>query len=242
MYLEIEEAKTWMQYVRDHARDIRNVNLFVLPSFVTLPAAQHILTGSNVGWGAQNMHWDDRGAWTGEVSPLTLKELDVTYVEIGHSERREHFNETNETVQRKVLASLRHGFRPIVCIGEDERNAELAEITLTEQMESIFAQVPHEQWPDIVVAYEPVWAIGQKDPADIPYLTDRFAQLRAWIQNRNAKHAAQVPILYGGSVNLQTAEQLLSIPEVGGLFIGRAALDPEVFCKIASIAEAHNEG
>lgn len=237
MYVGRREAREWMEHVVANMPKLEHVNLFVLPPFVWLPDAMELLASSPVGWGAQNMHWDDKGAWTGEISPLMLKELAVTYVEIGHSERREHFNETDETVNRKVKAALNHGFRPIVCIGELERDPALAEEVLTEQMAALFRDVPAERWPDVIVAYEPVWAIGQDNPADIPYLSNRFAQLRAWITEANAPYGKDVPILYGGSVNLPTTAELLTLPEMGGLFIGRAALDPAVFCKIASITD-----
>lgn len=237
MYVGRAEARAWMEHVKYNMPQLQHVNLFVLPSYVWLPDAQEILASSPVGWGSQNMHWEDRGAWTGEISPLMLKELAVTYVEIGHSERREHFNETDHTVNLKVKTALRHNFRPIVCIGELERDPALAEEVLTQQMDALFKDVPAERWPEIIVAYEPVWAIGKDNPADIPYLADRFVQLRSWITEANPAHAAQVPILYGGSVNLETTPELLTLPGMGGLFIGRSALDPATFVKIATITD-----
>lgn len=237
MYVGRSEARAWMEHVVRHLPTLQHVNLFVLPPYVWLQDAQGLLATSPVRWGAQNMHWEDRGAWTGEISPLMLKELAVTYVEIGHSERREHFNETDETVNRKVKTALRHDFRPIVCIGELERSAALAQKVLTEQLAALFRDVPPERWPEVIVAYEPVWAIGKDNPADIPYLADRFVQLRSWITEANPTYGAQVPILYGGSVNLPTTHELLTLPEMGGLFIGRSALDPAVFLEIASITD-----
>lgn len=238
MYLTRSEARAWMQHVAAHTRHLRHVSLFVLPSFVWLRDAQEILTGTHVRWGSQNVHWEDRGAWTGEVSPLMVKELGATIVEIGHSERRTHFGETDATVNRKVHAALRHGLTPLVCIGEQERDAALAEDVLPRQLAALFDGVPPERWPEVVVAYEPVWAIGKDRPADIPYLTERFGQLYRWLTEHNPAYGGRVAVLYGGSVDPASAPDLLALPHIGGLFIGRSALDPAAFCRMAEAAEA----
>lgn len=238
MYLSRDEARNWMRHVAAHTKHLQHVELFVLPSFVWLSDAQELLSGTHIRWGAQNVHWDEHGAWTGEVSPLMVKELGATIVEIGHSERRAHFGETDATVNKKVLAALRHNLTPLVCIGELERDESQANKTLPRQLSALFEDVPHKRWPEVVVAYEPVWAIGKDRPADIPYLKERFEQLYGWITEANPQYGDRVAILYGGSVDPDSTPELLTLPHIGGLFIGRAALDPAAFGRMAALADA----
>jgi len=237
MYLGRQQARHWMRHVAAHTKDLKHVELFVLPSFVWLLDALELLSGTHIRWGAQNVHWEDTGPWTGEVSPLMVKETGATIVEIGHSERRTHFGETDETVNKKVLAALDHGLTPLVCIGEAERNEKLASETLPRQLAAVFREVREARWPEVVIAYEPVWAIGKDRPADIPYLRERFEQLRTWLTGSNPRFGERVKVLYGGSVDPDSTPELLSLPHIGGLFIGRAALDPDAFCKMAALAD-----
>lgn len=233
MYPTLSEAREWMKTVAAQAPRRDDLTLFVLPPFVALQDAQAILGSSPVLFGAQNMHWEDRGAYTGEISPLMLQECGATLVEIGHSERRAMFHETDETVSKKVQSAVRHGLRSILCVGEWEKSPGEADAFLSGQLTSAFERIALEDWPRVIVAYEPVWAIGKDRPADPDYLAERVAAIRAWIEQRNPEHAGKVALLYGGSVSLPYVREIMQIPGVQGLFIGRAALDPANFLEMA---------
>jgi len=207
----------------DVARDPR-IQRFVLPSFTSAREVKAALAGSSVLVGAQNMHWDDQGAWTGEVSPLMLVDCGLDLVELGHSERREHFGETNERVGLKVEAAVRHGLTPLICIGETlaEREAARAQEVLEYQVRSALDKLcVTQRGSPILLAYEPVWAIGSNGiPATSDYANARQAEI--------AEVAAQVlgrsvPCLYGGSVNPENCQELIACAHIDGLFIGRSA-------------------
>lgn len=236
MYPTLSEAREWMSYVAANAPKRPGLSLFVLPPFVALLDAKAILSGTPVLYGAQNMHWEDRGAFTGEISPLMIKECGASLVEIGHSERRALFGETDETVGKKVEAAMRHGLQPIVCIGETDRSPRGADAFLGSQLEAAFRGLPPGDWPRVIVAYEPVWAIGKDRPADPEYLTQRVAAIREWLEQHNPRHAKEIKLLYGGSVSLPFIPEIVQIPGVQGLFIGRAALDPRNFLAMAERA------
>jgi triosephosphate isomerase len=200
------------------------VQRFVIPPFTTVRDVKQILAATTVKVGAQNMHWADAGAWTGEISAPMLADCGLDLVELGHSERREHFGETDETVGLKVEAAVRHGLTPLICVGEtlSERNSGRADETLARQTRAALARLDKDQRAaPILLAYEPVWAIGEKGvPASADYADAR--------QKRIAEVAAEalerpVACLYGGSVNLANCEQLIRCPHIDGLFIGRSA-------------------
>ena len=206
---------------------------FVIPSFTAVREVKAALAGTRVKVGAQNMHWADAGAWTGEVSPVMLKDCGLDLIELGHSERREHFGETDRTVGLKVEAAVRHGFVPLVCVGETlaEREAGEAEAVLTRQTEGAlqFLSAAQQAAP-ILLAYEPVWAIGERG---IPASADYADQQQALIKRVAAAILpAAPPVLYGGSVNPGNAAELVAQPHVDGLFIGRSAWDPEGYIDI----------
>ncbi|NBZ89406.1 triose-phosphate isomerase [Stagnihabitans tardus] len=197
---------------------------FILPPFTALREVKARLAATDVRVGAQNMHWDDAGAWTGEISPAMLTDCGADVVEIGHSERREFFNETNETVGRKAAAAIRHGLVPVICIGEslETRNSGGADAFLAEQVHGALAFLDTEaRKADLVIAYEPIWAIGVNGiPATTDYAVARHASIAALAADILGR---QVPILYGGSVNPGNCAELVSQPEIDGLFIGRSA-------------------
>ncbi|MFO1074712.1 MAG: triose-phosphate isomerase [Geminicoccaceae bacterium] len=212
---------------------------FVIPSFTAVREVKAALAGTRVKVGAQNMHWADAGAWTGEVSPVMLKDCGLDLVELGHSERREHFGETDRTVGLKVEAAVRHGFVPLVCVGETlvEREAGEAEAVLTRQTEGAlqFLSATQQAAP-ILLAYEPVWAIGERG---IPASADYADQQQALIKRVAAAILpAAPPVLYGGSVNPGNAAELVAQPHVDGLFIGRSAWQPEGYLDILRLAAA----
>lgn len=207
----------------DGGRDDR-IQRFVIPSFTNVRQVKEILKDTSVKVGAQNMHWADEGAWTGEVSPLMLKDCDLDIVELGHSERREHFGETDETVGLKTEAAVRHGLIPLICIGETlpEREAGRAAEVLEAQVRGALSKLSEDQKAaPILLAYEPVWAIGVNGiPATSDYADARQAEIIDVAQDVLGR---KVPCLYGGSVNPENCEELISCPHIDGLFIGRSA-------------------
>jgi len=201
-----------------------NIQRFVIPPFTAVREVKAALSDSDVKVGAQNMHWADDGAWTGEVSPLMLKDCHLDIVELGHSERREFFGETDETVGLKVEAAVRHGLIPLICIGETlaQREAGKATETLAAQVTGALAKLsPMQKSAQILLAYEPVWAIGANGiPATSDYADARQAEIIATAESILGR---RIPCLYGGSVNPGNAAELIACPHIDGLFIGRSA-------------------
>ena len=209
----------------DASRDER-IQRFVIPPFTAVREVKARLSGTSVKVGAQNMHWDDAGAWTGEVSPLMLKDCNIDVVELGHSERREHFGETDRTVGLKTAAAVRHGLVPLICIGETlaERETGEADQVLKRQVEGALALLEGEaKAATILLAYEPVWAIGVNGiPATADYADERHKRIA---EVAEAALGRRVPVLYGGSVNPGNCEELITQAHIDGLFIGRSAWD-----------------
>ncbi|SET81811.1 triose-phosphate isomerase [Paracoccus homiensis] len=207
----------------DADRDDR-IQRFVIPPFTAMREVKAMLAQTSVKVGAQNMHWADDGAWTGEISPLMLTDCNLDIVELGHSERREHFGETDETVGLKAEAAVRHGLIPLICIGETlaEREAGRAQDVLEAQVRGALGRLSGDQkLAPILLAYEPVWAIGVNGiPASADYADARQAEIVAVAQNVLGH---KVPCLYGGSVNPENCEELIQCPHIDGLFIGRSA-------------------
>jgi triosephosphate isomerase len=202
-----------------------------------------MLAKTSVKVGAQNMHWADEGAWTGEVSPLMLKDCDLDIVELGHSERREFFGETDETVGLKTEAAVRHGLIPLICIGEtlaDRESGKAAEILAIQVRGALSKLSDVQKSAEILLAYEPVWAIGEKGiPATADYADARQAEIIAVAE---AALGRKIPCLYGGSVNPQNCEELISSPHIDGLFIGRSAWNVEGYLDILSKCAAKLQG
>lgn len=204
----------------------RGFQPFVIPPFTLVREVKAALAATRVKVGAQTMHWAESGAWTGEVSPPMLTDCGLDLVELGHSERRQHFGETNETVGLKVAAAIDHGLVPLVCIGEtlDERRDGAADAVLARQVEGALAGLDDvSRSATIVFAYEPVWAIGETGiPASPDYAEERQAKIRDLTATLLA---APAPVLYGGSVNAENCADLITRSAIDGLFIGRGAWD-----------------
>ncbi|MBB6486745.1 triose-phosphate isomerase [Rhizobium lusitanum] len=230
----LAEARAFAEALRvaDGLRDAR-IQRFIIPPFTAVREVKSILSESSVKVGAQNMHWADQGAWTGEISPLMLRDCNLDIVELGHSERREFFGETNETVGLKTEAAVRHGLIPLICIGEtlSDRESGRATEILSEQVVGALSKLSEQQkQAEILLAYEPVWAIGEKGiPAEPSYADARQAEIIAVAQRALGR---KIPCLYGGSVNPQNCEELISCPNVDGLFIGRSAWNVEGYLDI----------
>ena len=230
----LSEAQSFAQDLAtaDAQRDSR-IQRFVIPSFTNVREVKNILADTSVKVGVQNMHWADEGAWTGEVSPLMVKDCGAEIVELGHSERREYFGETDETVGLKTEAAVRHGMIPLICIGETlaEREAGRASEVLEAQVRGALGQLSDDQKSaQILLAYEPVWAIGVNGiPATSDYADARQAEI---IDVAQTVLGRKVPCLYGGSVNPQNCEELIQCPHIDGLFIGRSAWNVEGYLDI----------
>ncbi|WEF23528.1 triose-phosphate isomerase [Paracoccus sp. S3-43] len=222
----------------DGDRDPR-IQRFVIPPFTAVRQVKDWLADTSVKVGAQNMHWADEGAWTGEISPLMLKDCKLDLVELGHSERREHFGETDETVGLKTEAAIRHGLIPLICIGETlaEREAGRAREVLETQVRAALSRVAGSD-ATILLAYEPVWAIGVNGiPATSDYADARQAEIIAVAADVLGR---RVPCLYGGSVNPGNCEELIQCPHIGGLFIGRSAWTVDGYLDILARCAATN--
>lgn len=230
----LSEAQAFAEGLRsaDKRRDTR-IQRFVIPPFTAVREVKAMLASTSVKVGAQNMHWADHGAWTGEISPVMLTDCGLDLVELGHSERRAHFGETDDTVGLKVEAAVRHGLIPLICIGEtaDEKAAGRAGEVLERQVRGALSRLEGEaRNAPLLLAYEPVWAIGDKGvPATPAYADARQADISAIAA---AVLGRRVPCLYGGSVNADNCAELIACPHVDGLFIGRSAWAVEGYLDI----------
>ncbi|MGB7191100.1 MAG: triose-phosphate isomerase [Acidobacteriaceae bacterium] len=226
-----EFVAAFLPLVVNHDRD----EIVLCPSDTSLSVVIAAATGSNVAVGAQNMYFADEGAFTGETSPVMLKAIAATHLILGHSERRQYFCETDETVNKKLLAALKHELKPIVCIGEvlAEREGGKTEEVLLRQVRKGFAGVTAEQAEAMVIAYEPVWAIGTGKTATPKMAAEAHAIIRGEIAKLLGKPAAEaMRILYGGSVKPENASALMAEAEIDGALVGGASLDPQSFAKI----------
>jgi L-erythrulose 1-phosphate isomerase len=209
------------------------VQPFVIPPFPYIAEVADRLKDTRFKIGAQNMHWSDSGAWTGEVSPLMVKDCGATLVEIGHSERRTHFNETDETVALKTQAALKHGLTALVCIGDTKHEYDQGQTTqaLERQVRGLLKYVAPYAQGQVIIAYEPVWSIGEGGtPASPEFANEQHFNIAALVKSITG---GTLPILYGGSVNLSNCVALACQSHIDGLFIGRAAWDAKGFIEIA---------
>jgi triosephosphate isomerase (TIM) len=234
MNLTPSEATRWFGIARPLLEPLTSErDIFVLPPFPALSAARDALAGSSLGYGGQDVAPEDRGAHTGDVSAPMLVDLGCRYVEIGHSERRRDHGETDPIVAAKVRAALRWDLVPIVCVGERSHGpADKARTVVSAQLEGGFGDLEASDLDRVVVAYEPVWAIGEGAAAAEPeHVAALHLAIDEWLSDRGAKTRR---VIYGGSVDETTAADLLATAGVAGLFVGRAALDPTRFAAIAA--------
>jgi triosephosphate isomerase len=210
----------------------------ICPPFPSLGKAVELCLQSRVRVAAQNMHEEPEGAFTGEVSVPMLLDLGVHGVILGHSERRQYFGESDEALVRKVPAALRAGLEPILCVGENEsqRDGDQTEGVLTRQIEADLADVPEDRLGDVVIAYEPIWAIGTGRTATPEQAQEAIALIRRLIESRSTDAADTIRILYGGSVKPGNASELISQPDIDGALVGGASLDPGDFAAIVHAA------
>jgi triosephosphate isomerase (TIM) len=223
--------RDFLPLVKDHARD----EILVCPPFVDLPAAVEAARGTNVSVGAQDMHWEKEGAFTGEISSGMLQAVGCTHVILGHSERRQYFGETDDIVNQKLKAALEAGLTPVVCVGEvlEEREANLTEDVLRRQCLRAFHAISGKKASKLVVAYEPVWAIGTGKTATPQLASDAHGLIRGEAAKAfGDEFASHLRILYGGSVKPDNARALMAEEEIDGALVGGASLDPKSFSAI----------
>ena len=234
----IAEAEAFIAALLPQVYDTEGVDVAICPPYLALQAMVDSARGSRVAVYAQNMHEKDSGAYTGEVSARMLTEIDVDGVIVGHSERRELFGETDAALARKVPAALRAGLQPILCVGETEEERERGdtERKLRHQVQEALDKVPIERLPEVVIAYEPVWAIGTGLTATADQAQEAVAFVRALVEGFDKAAGQAVRILYGGSLKADNAEELLSLPDVDGALVGGASLDPADFARIVQTA------
>jgi triosephosphate isomerase (TIM) len=238
MYKTEAQAEEYIQALLPAVSGIDGVDVSICVPFTDLQAMVDSTRGSPVGVYAQNMHHEPEGAFTGEVSAPMLLELGVQGVVLGHSERREHFGETDTALALKLPAALAEGLTPILCVGETEgeRDHDETERKLRQQLAEDLAGVPGERLADVVIAYEPIWAIGTGRVATSQQAQDAIAFIRALVGDRDRAAAEQVRILYGGSVKPENAAELLGLPDVDGALVGGASLQAESFAQIVAAA------
>lgn len=234
MYKGIAETVNYLQDLVEYTKDISRdeIELFIIPSYTTLSNAVRNVDRSYVKLGAQNMCWEDEGQFTGEISPLMLKELSLDLVMIGHSERRHVFGETDAEENKKVKAALNHGFTTLLCIGEtaEEKDFGISAEVLRTQLKVGFHDVPASCIPNMWVAYEPVWSIGVNGtPASADYAEEMHKVIKGCLREIFGEEADDIPVLYGGSVNPGNANELIVQPSIDGLFTGRAAWQADKF-------------
>lgn len=235
MYKTVERAINLVSELADIVSEVGDVEIVVCPPFTDLDAVIDTAAGTNIAVGGQNMHWETEGAFTGEISPMMLEQMGCSYVILGHSERRQYFGETDENVNRKIKAALKYQLIPILCVGEllEHRENGVADQVVRTQIEAGLEGLDGSEIPKLVVAYEPVWAIGTGKTASNEDAQQVIGFIRKVIAEMyGADLADQVRILYGGSVKPDNIKGLMQEKDIDGALVGGASLEAETFAKI----------
>jgi len=235
------EAVALIRALQERLSASPHVDVVIAPPFTALESARSTLGPSSwISLGAQDVHWDAQGAFTGEVSAPMLRELDCRYVIVGHSERRTVFGERDEHIQKKVLSALKHGLSPILCVGESlaDREASQTESVVTAQLSSGLAGLTSRDLTTVTIAYEPVWAIGTGRAATTEQAVAVHRSIRSFVETHwDSRAASAIRILYGGSVTPKNIESLLASDAIDGALVGGACLIPESFATIVLVAQ-----
>ena len=240
MYMTRPEATDLVEGLLTALVNVRDVEIAVCPPFTALETVARLVAGHNIALGAQNCYWEDKGAFTGEVAPPMLKEIGCRHCIVGHSERRQYFGETNETVRKKTLALYKHGILPIVCIGETltEREENRTDEVVLTQMRECLLNLPPEKMAATTIAYEPVWAIGTGKTATPDQAQEVHALIRAELVKMFGKNIAQkIRIQYGGSVKPDNIKALMDQEDIDGALVGGASLKVDSFSAIVKFGE-----
>lgn len=234
MFKTIAEAKEFAQNAKA-GNTTTGVQKVICAPFTALPALGEVLAGTDIALGAQNVHFEEQGAFTGEISPAMLKEIGVQYVIIGHSERRQYFNETDETVNKKVVAAIKAELVPIVCVGESLEQREAGETShvVRTQTEAALTGLEGAQVADIIIAYEPIWAIGTGKSSTAEDANETIAIIRSVIGEQFGQEiAGQVRIQYGGSVKPENIASYMAQPDIDGALVGGASLVADSYLQL----------
>lgn len=237
LYKNSREARDLINGMMSLVKDTSGVEIIIAPVFTVLTSVADAISGTNIHLAAQNCFWEEEGAFTGEVSPKMLRDAGCTHVIIGHSERRQYFGETDETVNRKIRAALAGGLTVLFCIGEtlEEREADKTFVVLKKQLVAGLAGLTREQLAQVIVAYEPVWAIGTGRTASDAQAQEAHSFIRESLSGLYEQETAtKVRILYGGSVKPENIKGLMSQPDIDGALVGGASLKPESFAAIVN--------
>jgi len=235
MYKTCTEAVETAKHLKDLVRDVTDVDIMIAPSFTSLSLVAEALSGSNIHLGAQNLSWHDEGAYTGEISPSMVVSTGCDHVIIGHSERRQYFQETDDTVNKRIVAAIKHDLTPVFCVGESEteREANITFSVLDKQVTTGLQNIALEDLSKLVVAYEPVWAIGTGKTATTEQAQEVHKFIRSLLEKAHGSDFAEsIRIVYGGSVKPNNVAELMSMPDVDGGLVGGASLDAVSFSKI----------
>ncbi|MFH1772721.1 MAG: triose-phosphate isomerase [Candidatus Omnitrophota bacterium] len=241
MYKTIDEAVMLVTGLKRQLSDIREVEIVVCPPYTALSSVSELLIDSNIALGAQDVYWQNDGAFTGEVSAQMLKDAGVAYIIVGHSERRKYFHESDENVNKKIHAVLSSGVTPICCIGEtlEERESNKTIEVIKRQLEGAFSGIDESGATKIVLAYEPVWAIGTGKTATPQQAQEVHAFIRKWLsQNYNHQISQEITIQYGGSVKPSNIKELIEQQDIDGALVGGASLEVSSFSEIVKNALA----
>lgn len=231
----IAEALAFVEDVKERVNN-ENVEAVICAPFIALKDLKEATKGTDIKIGAQNMHFEESGAFTGEVAPAMLKEIGIDYVVIGHSERREYFNETNETVNKKVVKALEHGIDPILCCGEtlEQREAGETKAHCKIQIEEGLKNVAKEDISKVVIAYEPIWAIGTGKTATAEDANDVISYIREVVAGLYGELAQGVRIQYGGSVKPANVAEIMAQSDIDGALVGGASLAADDYVKLVN--------
>ncbi|MFA5104640.1 MAG: triose-phosphate isomerase [Candidatus Margulisiibacteriota bacterium] len=235
MFKTAKEAAQMLLDLKDKVKGVENREIVICPTFTALESAVNATHGSNIKIGAQNLFWEEKGAFTGEIAPAMIKDLGCEYVIIGHSERRQYFGESDATVNKRIFAALKAGLKPIICVGEtlQERESEKTFSVIETQLKGGLKDLTKEQMTAAVIAYEPVWAIGTGKTATKEQAQEVHAFIRKLLADLFGKNTAEATrILYGGSVKPDNMKDLMSQPDIDGGLVGGASLEAESFSKI----------
>jgi triosephosphate isomerase (TIM) len=241
MYKTPAETQTFLHTFLPLVKEHNHKEILICPPSVDLATALHSVKGSHVHVGAQNMHFAEEGAFTGEISATMLVALGVSHVILGHSERRQYFHETDETVNKKLVAALKHRLTPIVCVGEQEEQREngMTEEVVCRQISRALHQIDPAKLGPMVIAYEPIWAIGTGKTATPAIAAEAHLIVRTEVARLVGRPVADaLRILYGGSVKPENCNALMSQPEIDGALVGGASLDPHSLAAIVKAGEA----
>ena len=237
MNTDPESAFELMDSMIEDLDAMEGIDVVICPPFISLETFADLFDGTSLFLGAQNMFWAEKGAYTGEISPLMLKGI-CDYVILGHSERRQYFHETDEDVRKKVAAALEHGILPIICVGEDLTQFEAEETmdVVSRQVTIALSDLDAEAVRNCVIAYEPIWAIGTGKPATGEGANHVIGYIRKTVEALHGKEvASEIRIQYGGSVNAKNIAEFVSQPEIDGSLVGGASLDPNQFVRIVAV-------